>query len=77
MKNNDQQFDETVWVEVMSQVEKTYSLLNKNQEELEEKNKSLKTTQDFLSNIMSSMTDVLLVCDQNGLIVQCNKAFQV
>jgi len=76
MKNNDQQFDETVWVEVMSQVEKTYSLLNKNQEELEEKNKSLKTTQDFLSNIMSSMTDVLLVCDQNGLIIQCNKAFQ-
>ncbi|AYQ57671.1 hypothetical protein MS2017_2013 [Bathymodiolus thermophilus thioautotrophic gill symbiont] len=76
MKEANQQFNEAAWVEVMNQVEKTYSLLSKNQQELEDKNSSLETTQVFLSNIMSSMTDVLLVCDQDGLVVQCNNAFK-
>ena len=76
MEEANQKFDDVAWTEVMAQVEKTYVLLTEQQVELESQNKSLTSTQEFLSNIMESMTDVLLVCDRDGVIVQCNKAFE-
>ena len=68
------QDSEEAWIEVIRKMDEVYSDLVHYQVELEEKNAALEDAQRFISSVLSSMTDVLVVCDVNGRIEQCNAA---
>ncbi len=68
--------DDQVWVDVIQRMESTYTELVQHQVELEEKNAELEDAQRFIQSIISSISDVLIVCDVNGIILQVNKALE-
>jgi two-component system sensor histidine kinase HupT/HoxJ len=68
------QDSEDAWIEVIRKMDEVYSDLVRYQVELEEKNAALEDAQHFIGSVLSSMTDVLLVCDVNGRIEQVNAA---
>ncbi len=68
------QDSEDAWIEVISKMDEVYSDLVRYQVELEEKNAALEDAQRFIGSVLSSMTDVLVVCDINGRIEQANAA---
>ncbi len=68
--------DDQVWVDVIQRMESTYTELVHYQVELEEKNAELENAQRFIQSIISSISDVLIVCDVNGTILQVNDALE-
>ncbi len=66
--------EEEAWIAVIHQMESIYTDLLHYQVELEEKNAELENAQRFITSVMSSMSDVLVVCDINGKIQQVNQA---
>ncbi|MEW5727347.1 MAG: ATP-binding protein [Pseudomonadota bacterium] len=66
---------ETAWIEVIRKMEEVYSDLIQYEIELEEKNAALEEAQRFITSVLSSVSDILLVCDPKGLILQVNLAF--
>ncbi len=68
--------DDQVWVDVIQRMESTYTELVHYQVELEEKNAELENAQRFIQSIISSISDVLIVCDVNGIILQVNDALE-
>ena len=66
--------DEGVWIEVIRKMDEVYADLLHYQVELEEKNAALEEAQQFIRGVLASMSDVLLVCDLNGRVQQCNQA---
>lgn len=67
---------EGAWVEVIHKMESVYADLVQYQIELETKNSQLEEAQQFISSVLSAMTDVLLVCDTSGQIEQVNSALE-
>jgi len=65
---------EEVWVEVIRQMDRVYGELVQSQIALEEKNAELESAQEFIGSVVSSMTDLLIVCDTEGRIQQVNDA---
>ncbi len=65
---------EETWVEVIRQMDRVYGELVRSQIALEEKNAELESAQEFIGSVVSSMTDLLIVCDTEGLIQQVNDA---
>ncbi len=65
---------EETWVEVIRQMDRVYGELVQSQIALEEKNAELESAQEFIGSVVSSMTDLLIVCDTDGLIQQVNDA---
>jgi two-component system sensor histidine kinase HupT/HoxJ len=63
---------EEAWIEVIHRMDAVYADLVKNQLELETKNIELENAQRFIDSVLSSMTDVLIVCDLQGRIVRAN-----
>ena len=77
--HSDDRFDltsqgEDTWVEVIRQMDRVYGELVDSQTALEEKNAELESAQEFISSVVSSMTDLLIVCDTDGRIQQVNDA---
>jgi len=68
------QDNEEVWIEVIQKMDAVYADLLHYQVELEEKNAALEEAQQFIREVLSSMTDVLVVCDLAGYIQQSNLA---
>ena len=68
--------DDQIWVDVIQRMESTYTELVQHQIELEEKNAELKDAQQFIQSVISSISDVLIVCDVNGIVLQVNKALE-
>lgn len=66
---------EVAWIEVIRKMEEVYSDLIQYEVELEEKNAALEEAQRFINSVLSSVSDILLVCDTKGLIQQVNLAF--
>ncbi|BAE51086.1 sensor histidine kinase [Paramagnetospirillum magneticum] len=66
---------ETAWIEVIRKMEEVYSDLISYEVELEEKNTALEEAQRFINSVLSAVSDILIVCDQNGRIQQVNLAF--
>ena len=64
------------WVSVIQKMDETYADLVHYQVEIEQKNLELEQTQGFLDSVQSSMSDVLIVCDKQGLIQQVNTALE-
>ncbi|OJX70521.1 ATP-binding protein [Magnetospirillum sp. 64-120] len=66
---------ETAWIEVIRKMEEVYSDLIQYEIELEEKNTALEEAQRFITSVLSSVSDILVVCDSKGRIQQVNLAF--
>ncbi|RAU21606.1 PAS domain-containing sensor histidine kinase [Paramagnetospirillum kuznetsovii] len=66
---------ETAWIEVIRKMEEVYSDLISYEVELEEKNTALEEAQRFINSVLSAVSDILIVCDQRGQILQVNLAF--
>ncbi|MGE5478664.1 MAG: sensor histidine kinase [Bacteroidales bacterium] len=66
---------ETAWIEVIRKMEEVYSDLISYEIELEEKNSALEEAQRFITSVLSSVSDILVVCDPKGAIQQVNLAF--
>ncbi len=66
--------DEEAWIEVIRKMDQVYSDLLEYQVALEEKNRVLEETQKFVESVLGSMSDVLLVCDQYGKVLEANSA---
>ncbi len=65
---------EVAWIEVIGKIEEVYADLVRDEVELEEKNAALEEAQRFIDSVLSSMSDLLIVCDRRGIILQVNDA---
>lgn len=65
---------ETAWVEVIGKMEEVYSDLIQYDVELERKNEELEETHQFIDSVISSMSEILIVCDRDQYVEQVNKA---
>ena len=68
--------EEEAWIGVIRQMETIYTDILHYQVELEEKNAELENAQRFIKSVMSSMSDILVVCDVNGRIQETNLALE-
>lgn len=68
--------NEEAWIEVIQKMDSVYAELINSQAELEQKNAELENAQKFISSVVSSMTDILIVCDTEGKIQQTNTALE-
>ncbi|MCU7931872.1 MAG: PAS domain S-box protein [Candidatus Thiodiazotropha sp. (ex Codakia rugifera)] len=67
---------ESAWIDVIQKMDKVYADLVHYQVELEQKNAALEEAQQFISSVLESMTDALIVCDIQGRIQQVNRALE-
>ncbi len=65
---------EAAWVEVIRKMDEVYSDLIRYEVDLEEKNSALAEAERFISSVLESVSDVLIVCDRDGTILQVNGA---
>jgi len=65
---------ETAWVEVIRKMEEVYSDLIQYDVDLECKNTELEDTQKFVDSVISSMSEILIVCDRDQRVEQVNRA---
>jgi two-component system, NtrC family, sensor histidine kinase HupT/HoxJ len=66
---------ESVWRDVVRRVDEVYSDLLRYEADLERKNAELEEAQSFISSVIASVSDILVVCDENGKMLQANPAF--
>ncbi|MGO4392832.1 sensor histidine kinase [Variovorax sp. M-6] len=66
--------DDATWLDVIQKMDEVYSQLVHDEIELEKKNDELEQSQQFIFSILSAMSDVLLVCTENGEIEETNAA---
>lgn len=69
-----QGMDDAAWVDVIQKMDEVYSQLVTDEIELEKKNAELEQSQQFIFSVLSAMSDVLVVCDAQGLIEETNTA---
>lgn len=65
---------EGAWIEVIRKMDEVYADLLRYEADLEEKNAALEEAQAFISSVIESVSDILIVCDSNGIIQQVNPA---
>ena len=70
------QMTESAWVEVIQQMEQVYSNLINHQVELEQKNQELDEINQFISSVQRAMTEVMIVTDLSGRILQTNASLE-
>ena len=68
--------DESTWMDVIQKMDEVYSQLVLDEIELEQKNTELEQSQQFIFSVLSAMSDVLLVCDEHGVIEETNAALR-
>lgn len=66
--------DEATWLDVIQKMDEVYSKLVSDEVELEEKNAQLEQSQQFIFSLLSAMSDILIACNQDGLIEETNAA---
>ena len=66
--------DEATWLDVIQKMDEVYSKLVSDDIELEEKNAQLEQSQQFIFSLLSAMSDVLIACNQDGVIEETNAA---
>jgi two-component system sensor histidine kinase HupT/HoxJ len=68
--------DEAVWMDVIQKMDEVYSQLVNDEIVLEEKNRELESSQQFIFSVLSAMSDVLVACDRAGVIEETNTALR-
>ena len=66
---------EAMWLDVIHKIDEVYSDLLRYESDLEWKNKELEEAQTFISSVIASVSDILVVVDGRGSIQQVNPAF--
>ncbi len=74
MRRHARRADDQAWIEVVQRMDDIYADLVLSQVELERKNSELENAQRFIHSVLSSMSEILIVCDINGRIQQVNPA---
>ncbi len=69
-----QRADDQAWIDVIHRMDVVYTDLVRSQVELENKNDELENTKNFIQSVITSISDILIVCDINGIILQVNNA---
>jgi two-component system, NtrC family, sensor histidine kinase HupT/HoxJ len=67
---------ESVWLDVIQKMDEVYSDLLQYEVALEDKNSALEESQQFIVSVLTSMSDVLLVCNRAGIIEDVNQSLQ-
>lgn len=70
------QFSDDAWVEVLSAVDRTYADLVSYQEQLERQNAELMEMRTFLTAILSSVSDVLIVADRGARVARVSRSVE-
>jgi two-component system sensor histidine kinase HupT/HoxJ len=65
---------EAAWIEVIRKMDEVYADLLRYETELEDKNAALEEAQAFISSVIESVSDILIVCDRHGVVLQINPA---
>ena len=65
---------ETTWMEVVHRMDEVYNELLQHEVELEQKNAALEESQQFIFSVLTSMSDLLVVCDRHEIIEEVNQA---
>ena len=66
--------DDDTWLDVIHKMDDVYSQLLRDEVALEDKNAQLEASQQLIYSLLSSMSDVLVAADAQGLIEQTNQA---
>jgi len=66
--------DDSTWLDVIHKMDEVYSQLVADEVALEEKNAQLEQSQQFIYSLLSAMSDVLVACNEAGIIEQTNAA---
>ena len=66
--------EEGVWLDVIRKMDEVYADLLEYEAALEEKNAALEDSQQFISSVLTSMSDLLIVCNRAGTIESVNPA---
>mgnify|MGYP005812077133 CR=1 FL=1 len=64
--------DDQAWISVIRKMDEVYADLLRYEVELEEKNATLEENQRFIVSILTSMSDILVVCNRVGTIQDVN-----
>lgn len=72
MDVSDQPFSDEVWVDVLRSVDIAYQQLVDHQIALEARNRELEGMRGFLTSVLAAMSDVLIVCGQEGQVLEIN-----
>lgn len=65
---------ESAWIEVIRKMDEVYADLLRYEIDLETKNAELEQAQAFISSVIESVSDILIVCDHRGRVQQVNPA---
>ncbi|HEX6734441.1 MAG TPA: ATP-binding protein [Azonexus sp.] len=65
---------EQAWIEVIQKMDEVYNDLLQYEVALEEKNAALEESHQFIESVLASMSDILIVCDRNGVIEEVNSS---
>jgi len=65
-------FSESAWIDVVRSMDEVYNELLQYEVMLEQKNTDLEESQQFIYSILTSMSDLLVVCDRNMVIEEVN-----
>ena len=76
LNQHNRRADDSAWIEVVQHMDSIYADLVHYQVELEEKNSALEDAQLFIQSVISSISDILIVCNINGEIQQVNHALE-
>jgi two-component system sensor histidine kinase HupT/HoxJ len=66
--------EEGVWLDVIRKMDEVYNELLQYEVALEQKNAALEDSQQFISSVLTSMSDLLIVCNRSGGIESVNPA---
>ena len=67
---------EAVWIDVIRKMDEVYNDLLQYEVALEEKNSALEESHQFIESVLSSMSDILIVCDRHGNVEEVNASLQ-
>lgn len=68
------QAGEDVWLDVIRKMDEVYNDLLEYEVALEKKNAALEDSQQFISSVLTSMSDLLIVCSRAGVVESVNPA---
>lgn len=67
---------EGAWIDVIQKMDEVYSDLLQYEVALEEKNAKLEESQGFILSVLTSISDILVVCDRSGRIEEVNRSLE-
>lgn len=66
---------EEMWADVIAKMDAVYSDLLRYESDLEAKNAELEAAEGFISSVIASVSDILVVVAEGGEVIQANPAF--